>query len=135
MCIWWNRSIHTKQHPSQGNGTKEMLIKAMYMAVPWLQSQASHCRGTGSIPQQSTWDLWWIKWHWNRLFSEYFRFPMSGIIATMLHTHISLTYQCHIISATDSIVKGKVVCVHTMKAYRRSRGIAPLIHNLGSRWR
>jgi len=25
--------------------------------------------------------------------------------------------------------------VYTMKAYRRSRGIAPLILNLGTRWR
>jgi len=30
--------------------------------------------------------------------------------------------------------KGKGVSVHTMKAFRRSRGIAPHIFNLGSRW-
>jgi hypothetical protein len=29
---------------------------------------------------------------------------------------------------------GKVVSVLTVKAYRRSRGIAPLILNLGTRW-
>jgi len=31
--------------------------------------------------------------------------------------------------------KGKVVPVHAMKIYRRSRGIAPLILNLGTRLR
>jgi hypothetical protein len=33
------------------------------------------------------------------------------------------------------MVKGKVVAVHSMKAYRNSRGIAALILNLGTRWR
>jgi hypothetical protein len=23
------------------------------------------------------WDLWWTKWHWDRLFPEYFGFPLS----------------------------------------------------------
>jgi hypothetical protein len=32
------------------------------------------------------------------------------------------------------MVKGKVIPVHAMKAYRRSRGIAPRILNLGTRW-
>jgi hypothetical protein len=37
----------------------------------------------------------------------------------------------------ESAVEGsrKVVPIHTMKAYRGSRGIAPLILNLYSRWR
>jgi hypothetical protein len=26
---------------------------------------------------QSMWDLWWTKWHWDRLFPEYFGFPPS----------------------------------------------------------
>jgi len=40
--------------------------------------------------------------------------------------------------ATDNVVKqkdeGKVVLVHAMKTYRGSRGIAPLIPSLGTRW-
>jgi hypothetical protein len=32
-------------------------------------------------------------------------------------------------------VKGKAVPVHAVKAYRGTRGIAPLILNLGTRWR
>jgi hypothetical protein len=31
----------------------------------------------GSIPHQSMWDLWWTKWHWDRVFPEYFGFPLS----------------------------------------------------------
>jgi hypothetical protein len=27
--------------------------------------------------RHSIWDLWWIKWHWNILFSEFFSFPLS----------------------------------------------------------
>jgi hypothetical protein len=23
------------------------------------------------------WDLWWTKWHWDRVFPEYFGFPLS----------------------------------------------------------
>ena len=33
--------------------------------------------GPASIPAQSTWDLWWTKWHWDRFPSQYFCFPLS----------------------------------------------------------
>jgi hypothetical protein len=23
------------------------------------------------------WDLWWTKWHWDRVFPQYFGFPLS----------------------------------------------------------
>jgi hypothetical protein len=26
---------------------------------------------------RSTWDFWWTKWHWDRVFSVYFGFPLS----------------------------------------------------------
>jgi hypothetical protein len=26
---------------------------------------------------ECTWALWWTKWHWERLFSEYFGFPLQ----------------------------------------------------------
>jgi hypothetical protein len=32
-------------------------------------------------------------------------------------------------------MKGKILPVHAVKAYRWSRGTAPLILNLGTRWR
>ena len=41
------------------------------------QSPASHRGGPGSISGQSMWDLWWTKCHWDKLFSEYFGFPLS----------------------------------------------------------
>jgi hypothetical protein len=30
--------------------------------------------GSGLIPGQSVWDLWWTKWHWDRFFPEYLVF-------------------------------------------------------------
>jgi hypothetical protein len=30
------------------------------------------------------WDLWWIKWHWDRLCFEHFPFSPVSIIAAML---------------------------------------------------
>jgi hypothetical protein len=35
-------------------------------------SPAFHRRGPDSVPGQSMWDLWWTKWQWEKLFSEYF---------------------------------------------------------------
>jgi hypothetical protein len=50
---------------------------------------ACHCRGPGSCPSQSLWDLWWTKWHRDRFFSDFlFRFPIR-IIPLGLYTHIS----------------------------------------------
>jgi hypothetical protein len=31
----------------------------------------------GSRPDQSVWDLWWTKWHWDKFFSESLGFPLS----------------------------------------------------------
>jgi hypothetical protein len=33
--------------------------------------------GPGLCPDQSMWDLWWTKWHWDRFFSELFGFLLS----------------------------------------------------------
>jgi hypothetical protein len=40
-----------------------------------------------------------------------------------------------IAAQAKGIDKGKVVPVHTMKAYRGRRGIGPLILNLSTRWK
>jgi hypothetical protein len=40
-------------------------------------STASHFGDLGLIPGQSMWALWWAKWQWGRLFSEFFGFPLS----------------------------------------------------------
>ena len=46
---------------------------------PWhgsgCQSSVCHHGSAGSIPDQSMWDLWRMKWHCNRFFSQYFCFP------------------------------------------------------------
>jgi hypothetical protein len=48
-------------------------------AVPWLRRLVAGLspRSPVSLPGQSMWDLWWTKWHWDRLFSEFFGFPLS----------------------------------------------------------
>ena len=40
-------------------------------------TSSSHCGHPGLIPAQCMWDLWWTKWYWDRLFSEYIGFPQS----------------------------------------------------------
>ena len=41
--------------------------------APWVQVGQSPV----SIQGQSMWDLWWIRWQWDRFFSEYFGCPLS----------------------------------------------------------
>jgi hypothetical protein len=41
----------------------------------------------------------------------------------------------YFIDAFFTLVEGKAVPVHAMKAYRGSSGIAPLVLNLGTRYR
>lgn len=43
------------------------------------KSAASPCWGLGSILDQSMWNLWLMKWHGDRFFTEYFDFPLSGL--------------------------------------------------------
>jgi len=54
------------------------------------QSPAFRLGGRGSIPGQSTWDLWWTKWHWYRFFPEYFGFSLVFIIPSVPHAHLRL---------------------------------------------
>jgi hypothetical protein len=41
---------------------------------------------------KSVWDLWWTKWHWDRLFSESFSFFPVNIITLLLHNHSSIIW-------------------------------------------
>ena len=36
------------------------------------------------------WNLWWTKWQWERLFSQYFSFPLSVPFHHSPHTHPSI---------------------------------------------
>jgi hypothetical protein len=49
------------------------------MDVPWLRRLVAGLspRRLGSIAGQSMWDLWWTKWHCDRLFSQYVGFLLS----------------------------------------------------------
>jgi hypothetical protein len=48
------------------------------------------CHSTGgSSPGQVMWDLWWTKWHWGQVFSEYFGFPCQFSFHQILRTHLS----------------------------------------------
>jgi hypothetical protein len=65
------------------------------MAIPWLRQSVSGLspqRSTFNPVSQSTSNLWWTKWVWDRFFSEYFGFPIS-IISPMLHTHSFIHHQ------------------------------------------
>jgi hypothetical protein len=33
------------------------------------------------------WDMWWTKWHWDRLFSEFFCFSLPVFSTMDIHTH------------------------------------------------
>jgi len=49
---------------------------------------AFHCEGSGLIPGQSTQNMCWTKWHWDRFPCEYFSYFPRSIIPSMLHSHI-----------------------------------------------
>jgi hypothetical protein len=60
------------------------------------------------------------------------KFSLNRICALL---NFSKTAVVKAVPDTRLLCKGKVVPVHTMKAYRRSRGMAPFILHLGARWR
>ena len=45
----------------------EVRIEHIYIVLYWILH---------SIPDQSTWDLWWTEWQWDRFFSKYLIFPL-----------------------------------------------------------
>jgi hypothetical protein len=66
-----------------------MLLQQFALAVPWLRwLLVSHHGGPGSHPDQSIWDLWWTKWHWDRFSSSSSVFPSQYHSSVALHSHI-----------------------------------------------
>lgn len=61
---------------------------------------------------QSLWEWWQTKWHWNRFFSEWFRFPMlvSFHQCIILLFNSSSHWHC-IIFAVDSIIQQNALCL------------------------
>jgi len=49
------------------------------MAVPWLRRLVAGFspQRPGFAPGSVDMGVWWMKWHWNRFFSEFFGFPLS----------------------------------------------------------
>jgi len=75
-------------------------------AMPWQrQSPAARWRNLGLKPGQSMCNLWWTKWPWNGLFSEYFGFPLS--LSIHHSTHLFISYWHYIILAKKSTAKKK----------------------------
>jgi len=60
--LWWDFKLYV------------VIIQVKY-SLQW-PSRGSG-RGPVSIPGLCMWDLWWTKWHWDRLFSEYFGLSTS----------------------------------------------------------
>jgi hypothetical protein len=59
--------------------------------VPRLRSLVECLSPGGQRPRpgHSMWDLWWTKWQWDRIFSEFFGLPVSICNSTVvLQTHI-----------------------------------------------
>jgi len=62
--------------------------------------------GVGSsIPGLSMWNLCRTKWHWDRLFIEFFGFPPVSILPPILHLHSFICHRCYVISVIDSVIK------------------------------
>jgi len=68
--LWWEFKLHV------------FIIQVKY-SLQW-PSRVSG-RGPVSIPGLCMWDMWSTKWHWDRLFSEYFGLSTS---VQLLHTHL-----------------------------------------------
>ena len=61
--------------------------------------------------------------------------PQRRVHHTVLKYHAPITQWCSALFRKNGGLKSKGVHVHTIKACRGRRGIAPLILNLGTRWR
>ena len=88
-------------------------------------SSASHREGPGSIPDQSMWDMWWTKRHWDRSLYEYFFLPLSGTL--VLQTHEFIHHRRYIILANifvkQQTKKVSIFLIHISLFFRASRAL------------
>jgi hypothetical protein len=72
--FWITTNVGLKVNNSQAilNMPKHGPCHASGLTHPGL-----HRRESVLIPGQSMSDLWWRKWHWHRILTEYFRFSLS----------------------------------------------------------
>jgi hypothetical protein len=78
------RPLHMASTPDP-TITKMIVQVRPHLAEPWLRLLVANLsrRRPGFAPGQYMWDLWWTKWHWDRFFSEFFRFPLSVYHSTV----------------------------------------------------
>jgi hypothetical protein len=72
----------------------------------------SHRGGFGSFPGKSVWDLWWIKWKWDRFIAGY-----SGSYSINAEFPRLLSWAATIGSFVDAAPRGQVSRYH--KNYRK----------------
>lgn len=63
-----------------------------------------YCIVPGSILGQYTWNLWWTKWYWYRIFTECFSFLLVSEITPMFYTHSFIycrRYMCQQMAASQ----------------------------------
>lgn len=56
----------------------------------------SRLRGSDPSPYQSTWDLWWMKCHWNRFFSYHLNFSLSISFTSASQSFIFVSLTIHL---------------------------------------
>jgi hypothetical protein len=71
-----------------------------------------------SFPDQSMWDLWWTKWHWDRFDSKYCYF----LISVSFHQSLFIHSFIHSFISDEWYISWTIDCVkwHTQKIYCHS---------------
>jgi len=59
----------------------------------------------GSNPGQSTWDMWWTKWHWNRVLPRVLRILSCQRHSTKANTDQFICFRRYTVLAIDGIFK------------------------------
>jgi len=54
-----------------------MYINYSYQGRAMAQAASRLSLTMGWIVGHSLWDLWWTKWHWDKIFPDYFAFLLS----------------------------------------------------------
>jgi hypothetical protein len=58
-----------------------------YCSEPWQYHLPKLPTAAALVRDQVMWDLCWTKWHWGRLFFEYFGYPCQFSFHRLLNTH------------------------------------------------
>jgi hypothetical protein len=101
LAIFWPNTYFSASYFGVKNCWDVWSVKALRItvsfkanctwAMPWLRRLITGLspRRPDSRLGQCMWDLWWEKWHWDSLFSEFFSFPHQYHSTVALSIHIS----------------------------------------------